>query len=127
MRQGVVSVLVVTAFLAMSRVSSAQTLPPVLQAQVKSPFFENLYAHTYYGLLDRSGPDGFLPESITGAYEGMYCIWPFYASRSKIQTGLITLPGMNKSQKQDVVALKQRNDVLKGCQHPPRAGKRVVS
>ncbi len=73
MYKGVVSVLVVTALLAIDRVSYSQALTAVLQVQVKSPFFENLYAHTYYSLLDRSGQDGFLPESITGAYEGMYC------------------------------------------------------
>ena len=32
--------------------------------------------------------------------------------QQKIQTGLITLPAMNKTQKQDVIALKQRNDEL---------------
>ena len=73
MRKGVVSILLVTALLAQSQVSDAQTLPVALQAQVKSPFFEKLYAHTYYSLLDRLGQDGYLPESITGAYDGMYC------------------------------------------------------
>lgn len=51
----------------------AQPLPAAITARLKSPFFENLYAHTYYSLVDRLGKDGFLPESITGAYEGMYC------------------------------------------------------
>lgn len=51
----------------------AQPLPDSITAQLKSPFFEHLYAHTYYSLLNRLGKDGFLPESITGAYEGMYC------------------------------------------------------
>ncbi|SOD79187.1 hypothetical protein SAMN06269250_0844 [Spirosoma fluviale] len=32
--------------------------------------------------------------------------------QQKIQTGLITLPAMNKTQKQDVLALKQRNEEL---------------
>ena len=73
MRKGVILVSLVTALLAMSRIGSAQALPAALQAQVKSPFFEKLYARTYYSLLDRLGQDGFLPESITGAYEGMYC------------------------------------------------------
>jgi hypothetical protein len=40
---------------------------------LQSPFFEQLYSNTYYSLLDRMGKDGFLPESLTGAYEGMYC------------------------------------------------------
>jgi hypothetical protein len=40
---------------------------------LQSPFFEKLYSNTYYSLLDRMGKDGFLPESLTGAYEGMYC------------------------------------------------------
>lgn len=51
----------------------AQPLPDSITIQLKSPFFENLYAHTYFSLLDRLEKDGFLPESITGAYEGMYC------------------------------------------------------
>jgi hypothetical protein len=32
--------------------------------------------------------------------------------QQKIQTGLINLPAMNKTQKQDVLALKQRNEEL---------------
>ncbi len=32
--------------------------------------------------------------------------------QQKIQTGLITLPAMNKTQKQDMLALKQRNEEL---------------
>jgi hypothetical protein len=40
---------------------------------LQSPFFEKLYSNTYYSLLDRMGKDGYLQESVTGAYDGMYC------------------------------------------------------
>jgi hypothetical protein len=53
--------------------AEAQTIPPDIKAELTSPFFEKLYANTYYSLLQRLGKDGFLPESLTGAYEGMYC------------------------------------------------------
>ncbi len=51
----------------------SQTVLTELKHRLQSPYFENLYAKTYYSLLDRIGKDGFLPESQTGAYEGMYC------------------------------------------------------
>ena len=51
----------------------AQTFPQDIKAELTSPFFEKLYAQTYNSLLQRLGKDGFLPESLTGAYEGMYC------------------------------------------------------
>lgn len=73
MRKGAVSLLLITACLIVNQLSQAQPLPATLRAQLKSTFFETLYARTYYSLLDRLGKDGFLPESITGAYEGMYC------------------------------------------------------
>lgn len=73
MRKRVVFWPLVMILLIANQISKAQPLPTSLQAQLTSPFFENLYAHTYYSLLDRLGNDGFLPESITGAYEGMYC------------------------------------------------------
>ncbi|MCD9019933.1 hypothetical protein [Parachryseolinea silvisoli] len=40
---------------------------------LQTPFFEKLYANTYYSLLDRLNPDGYLEESLSGAYDGMYC------------------------------------------------------
>lgn len=43
-----------------------------IKAILESPYFEKLYAKTYYSLLDRMQSDGFLPESLTGAYEGMF-------------------------------------------------------
>jgi hypothetical protein len=51
----------------------AQTNANNIKVTLQSPYFEKLYANTYYSLLDRMGKDGFLPESLTGAYEGMYC------------------------------------------------------
>lgn len=44
-----------------------------VRALLQSPFFEKLYANTYYSLLDRMHSDGYLQESLTGAYEGMFC------------------------------------------------------
>lgn len=44
-----------------------------IKTVLKSSYMEKLYSNTYYSLLDRMGKDGFLPESVTGAYEGMYC------------------------------------------------------
>jgi hypothetical protein len=55
---------------------STATAQPGLSAvrkQLGSPYFEKLYSKTYYSLLDRIAPNGFLQESITGDYEGMYC------------------------------------------------------
>jgi hypothetical protein len=40
---------------------------------LQTPFFEKLYSQTYYSLLDRLNADGYLEESLSGAYEGMYC------------------------------------------------------
>ncbi len=51
----------------------AQTMINEIKAELQSPYFEKLYANTYYSLLDRMDKKGFLPESLTGAYEGMYC------------------------------------------------------
>jgi hypothetical protein len=44
-----------------------------IKNKLQSHYFEHLYSNTYYSLLDRMDKDGFLPESMTGAYEGMYC------------------------------------------------------
>jgi hypothetical protein len=52
---------------------AAQKFPSEIKAELSSTFFEKLYANTYNSLLDRMSKDGFLPESLTGAYEGMYC------------------------------------------------------
>jgi hypothetical protein len=51
----------------------AATPPDSLYTLLHSPFFERLYSSTYYSLLDRMSADGYLPESLSGAYEGMYC------------------------------------------------------
>lgn len=54
-------------------IANAQTNLNAIKAQLQSPYFEKLYSNTYYSLYDRLDKDGFLPESLTGAYEGMYC------------------------------------------------------
>lgn len=39
---------------------------------LQSDYFERLYSNTYYSLIDRMRADGYLPESLTGAYSGMF-------------------------------------------------------
>lgn len=39
---------------------------------VQSEYFTNLYSNTYYSLVDRLSDEGYLPESLTGAYSGMF-------------------------------------------------------
>lgn len=43
-----------------------------VKEELSSDFFETLYSNTYYNLLDRIESDGFLQESQTGQYDGMY-------------------------------------------------------
>ncbi len=43
-----------------------------IKAMLQSEYFEKLYSKTYYSLLDRIEDDGYLPESLTGAYPGMF-------------------------------------------------------
>jgi len=43
-----------------------------VKAKLQSEFFEKLYSKTYYSLVDRIEDDGYLEESLTGAYDGMY-------------------------------------------------------
>ncbi len=43
-----------------------------VKEELSSDFFETLYSNTYYDLLDRIEADGFLQESRTGQYDGMY-------------------------------------------------------
>lgn len=43
-----------------------------VKKELSSEFFETLYSNTYYNLLDRIEADGFLQESETGQYDGMY-------------------------------------------------------
>ena len=43
-----------------------------VKAKLRSKFFEKLYSKTYYSLVDRIEEDGYIEESLTGAYDGMY-------------------------------------------------------
>jgi hypothetical protein len=54
-------------------IAKANTTNDTLYSILKSPFFEKLYAKTYYSLLNRMSKDGYLPESLSSAYDGMYC------------------------------------------------------
>ena len=43
-----------------------------VKAKLQNKFFEKLYSKTYYSLIDRIEDDGYIEESLTGAYDGMY-------------------------------------------------------
>ena len=43
-----------------------------IKKSLQSEFMEGLYERTYYSLLDRVDPDGFVQESLTGRYPGMF-------------------------------------------------------
>ncbi|NIA28915.1 MAG: hypothetical protein GWP06_03265 [Actinobacteria bacterium] len=43
-----------------------------IKKSLQSEFMEGLYQRTYFSLLDRVDPDGFLQESLTGRYPGMF-------------------------------------------------------
>ncbi len=43
-----------------------------IQNTIQSPYFEKLYANTYNSLTERLDEKGYLPESLTGAYSGMF-------------------------------------------------------
>lgn len=43
-----------------------------IQDNLQTPYFEKLYANTYYSLVERMDKKGYLPESLTGAYSGMF-------------------------------------------------------
>ena len=43
-----------------------------IRNELQSPEIYGLYQRTYYSLLDRIDPDGFLQESLTGRYPGMF-------------------------------------------------------
>lgn len=56
----------------LSCVHAATPNKETVKALLSSDFFETLYAKTYYSLLNRMDDDGYLPESLTGAYQGMF-------------------------------------------------------
>jgi hypothetical protein len=72
MMRHVHSLLILFVSLVLTGEANAHAPNDSLYAVLSSPFFEKLYANTYYNLLDRMGKDGYLPESLSGAYEGMY-------------------------------------------------------
>ena len=44
----------------------------VVKKEIQSSYFEDLYSNTFYSLTERMREDGYLPESLTGAYSGMF-------------------------------------------------------
>ena len=51
----------------------AQSCKEDIKQKLQDPAIETLYAKTFHSLLDRMDhTNGYLPESLTGAYIGMY-------------------------------------------------------
>jgi hypothetical protein len=55
-----------------SQPASPQQAKDLVAQQLRSDFFQKLYRNTYENLISRVEPDGFLRESMTGAYVGMF-------------------------------------------------------
>ena len=53
-------------------ISARQITLDDVRARLQSDFINGLYHRTYYSLLDRIDVDGFLQESLTGRYPGMF-------------------------------------------------------
>lgn len=55
-------------------ISHAQIIPTkeTIKGKLSSEYFEKLYSKTYFSLLDRMDSKGYLKESLTGAYSGMF-------------------------------------------------------
>ncbi|MDD3079933.1 MAG: hypothetical protein PHH37_12640 [Paludibacter sp.] len=66
--------LLFTVFISNISISHAQTTPTIetIKEKLSSEYFEKLYSKTYFSLLDRLDSKGYLPESLTGAYSGMF-------------------------------------------------------
>lgn len=58
--------------LAKQSTAGAEDAPATIRQMLLSKKVEQLYSHTYWNLRDREQADGFLPESVTGAYQGMF-------------------------------------------------------
>lgn len=55
-----------------SSASGQTVMDQEIKAKLEGKFLNDLYSRTYYSLLDRIDKDGFQPESLTGAYGGMF-------------------------------------------------------
>ena len=63
---------VLTLILTITPTAAQQTTMADIKESLQSEYIEELYSNTYYSLLDRVDPDGFLQESLTGRYPGMF-------------------------------------------------------
>ncbi len=61
-----------SAILIATPVVAQKTTMSDIRKDLQSPEIEGLYQRTYYSLLDRIDADGFLQESLTGRYPGMF-------------------------------------------------------
>lgn len=50
-----------------------ETLKEQIKALLSSGLIADLYRNTFYSIKKRISDDGYFPESLTGAYEGMFC------------------------------------------------------
>lgn len=60
------------AFLILTSKTNAMASKEDVIRRLQNPFHVSLYQNTYQSLLKRLGNDGYLPESLTGAYYGMF-------------------------------------------------------
>jgi len=61
-----------TVMLTVSSTAAQHAMMADIKKNLQSEFMEGLYERTYYSLLDRVDPDGFVQESLTGKYPGMF-------------------------------------------------------
>ncbi len=56
-----------------SSLKNNNNIRQIVNQKLSSDFYTRLYSNTYYSLLSRIDSDGYLQESMTGQYDGMYC------------------------------------------------------
>ncbi|MEN8228236.1 MAG: hypothetical protein ABFS38_08790 [Bacteroidota bacterium] len=109
--------------LTMTSTAAQQTTMADIKESLQSEYIEELYNNTYYSLLDRVDPDGFLQESLTGRYPGMFPRTVGGIVSLFIETGELdvaeriincTLEAMmvNEMERIPHVFLRQKNDLI---------------
>jgi hypothetical protein len=114
---------ILTGLLADSPVNAQKTTLETIKKMLQSSKIEGLYLNTYYSLLDRIDVDGFLQESFTGRYPGMFPRTVGGAVALFIETGELqvaeklihcTLQAMTENEMERIphVFLRKKNDLL---------------
>ncbi len=67
------TVILIVFIFSSSSLGQKDDIPQIVKQKLSSDFFTRLYSNTYYSLLSRIDNDGYLQESLTGQYDGMYC------------------------------------------------------